>query len=67
MRSFALLPSGIIGLAVIVLSQTSCQEKSGAQRADGKIDKTVGEIRDAVDPLGPVEKASVRLGIALGR
>ncbi|HEV8713952.1 MAG TPA: hypothetical protein VGX03_14140 [Candidatus Binatia bacterium] len=49
-----------------VFLATGCVEKKGpAQRAGEQIDRTVENMKDAIDPPGPAEKAGRRVDRAV--
>ncbi len=58
LMSFCLFP--------IVASVVSCREKGPAEKVGESMDKTIENVKDAVDPKGPVEKAGEKVDKALG-
>jgi hypothetical protein len=55
-----------LGMITPVSLFTGCVQKGPAQRAGERIDNTVQEMQDAVDPPGPAQKAGRSLDRALG-
>ncbi len=44
---------------------TGCRQKGPAERAGEKVDRTMDEVEDAVDPKGPAEKAGRKIDRAV--
>lgn len=49
----------------IFAALASCEKKGPAEKAGEKMDKTIENVKDAVDPKGPVEKAGEKVDEAL--
>ena len=51
----------------VVMGLAGCESKGPAQQAGENLDKGVQNVKDAVTPAGPVEKAGRAADKALGR
>jgi hypothetical protein len=58
--------TAIAAIVQFAVAVGSCKEKEPAGRAGERIDGTVEEIKDTVDPKELLEKAGEKVGEALG-